>query len=110
MNGRAAILAAALSGVAAGAFAQDHLFQPGNNPTSNQAWSAINAVPSDTANISPTRALENNSSTVCNIAVTTNGSAISVIYYAVQVAEFLPIQVIKIWSTNTTCVSILEHY
>jgi hypothetical protein len=110
MNARAAILAATLSGVAAGAFAQDHTFQPGNNPTSNQAWSTVLAVPSDTANISPTRALYNGAGTNCNIAVTPNGTATSVVYYGVQAGEFLPIQVVKIWSTNTTCVSILEQY
>jgi hypothetical protein len=110
MNGRAVILAAALSGVAAGAFAQDHTFQPGNNPTSNQAWSAVLVAPSDTAKISATRALYNGAGTNCNIAVTTNGSATSVLFSAVQAGEILPVQAVTVWSTGTTCVSVLALY
>jgi hypothetical protein len=90
-------------------YSQTGPFQPGANPVSNQAWSAVAVTPNDSTIIAPTRALYNGASPACTIVVTTNGASVSVTFQNVQPGEIIPVQAIKVGS-GSTCTGIIALY
>lgn len=96
------------AGAGAIAIAQDSTFRPGQNPVSNQAWSAVAITPSS-ASIAVTRAIYNGAAAACNIVITPNGTTTQVTFQNVQPGEILPVQAIVV-ASSTTCTNLLALY
>jgi len=89
--------------------AQTGQFNPGANPISNQAWSAV-AITPGTTNIPVTRAIwGNGGASACTLTFTPNGTTTAVSLGNVQPGEILPVQAINI-SNSSTCTSIVGFY
>jgi archaellum component FlaF (FlaF/FlaG flagellin family) len=90
------------------ALAQTGPFQPGSNPSSNQAWNSVAVTPAATP-IPVTRALYNGNPTACTIVITPNGSTTQVSFLNVQPGELLPVQATVV-AASSTCGSIVALY
>jgi hypothetical protein len=89
--------------------------KPTGNPTLNQALSARVVTKSDTTLLPGTRGLYVGDSAACAVAVVlqadnATGAGVAVTFANVQPGSFLPLQVAKVMSTNTTCTSVVALY
>lgn len=92
------------------AFAQSQPQPPAGAPVLNQGISAVAVTPSDTTVLVPTRALFNGNATACNISVVFYTSGTAVVFNNVQAGQILPIAVMQVKSTATTCSNIVALY
>jgi hypothetical protein len=89
------------------AWAQSEKFKPGQNPESNQAYSAAAITPSDTVKILVTRGIYVGDAAACNITMTLNGDTVAVLFSNAQPGQILPFQAILVKATGTTCASLV---
>lgn len=100
----AAITALALWGGAVWAAA------PGAQQVTSAAVSGFAITPSDTTVFSATSYLYNANATACNMAVLFMNDTAPVTLIGVPVGAMLPVRVIKVMATNTTCTAIVGLY
>jgi hypothetical protein len=82
------------------------------NEVINQATKAVAVTPSDTVDFSfgPTRGIYIGAAAACNMQVLMGSDTASVTFNNLQVGQFLPLRVKRIFVTSTTCTNILALY
>lgn len=106
------LLLIVLLGIWGSAWAQS---KPTGSATLNQGISARAVTKSDATLLPGTRGLYVGDATPCNVAVVlqadnATGAGAAVTFSNVQPGSFLPLQVAKVMSTNTTCTLVLALY
>jgi hypothetical protein len=106
------VLAVLLVLLASPAWAQS---KPTGEPTLNQGISGRTVTKSDATLLPGTRGLYVGDAAACNLAVVfqadnATGAGVAVTFSNVQPGSFLPLQVAKVMSTNTTCTSVVALY
>jgi hypothetical protein len=78
----------------------------------NQATRAIAVTPSDTVDFAfgPTRGVYIGAAAACNMQVLMSADTVPVTFNNLQVGQFLPLRVKRIFVTGTTCTNILALY
>jgi len=89
--------------------------KPTGSATLNQGLSARAVTKSDTTILPGTRGLYVGDAAACAVAVVlqadnATGVGVAVTFSNVQPGSFLPLQVAKVMSTNTTCTSVVALY
>jgi hypothetical protein len=89
--------------------------KPTGQATLNQGISARTVTKSDATILPGTRGLYVGDAAACNLAVVfqadnVTGAGTAVTFTNVQPGSFLPLQVAKVMSTNTTCTLVLALY
>lgn len=89
--------------------------KPNGEATLNQGISARAVTKSDSTILPGTRGLYIGDATACAVAVVlqadnATGAGVAVTFSNVQPGSFLPLQVAKVMSTNTSCTSVVALY
>lgn len=103
----AALSLALWAGILSIAFAQ---LPPSGQQVLNQGIGARLLTKSNTTQVLVTRALYIGDAAACDVAVILNGDTSAVTFTNVQPGAFLPLQIIKLMSTNTSCTSVVALY
>lgn len=81
-------------------------------PSSNQGSTSAAITPADATNLTggATRAIFNGNATACNINMKLKGDTTAVIWKNVQSGQILPVKVLQVYSTSTTCTDLVAIY
>ena len=107
---RLTLAAAALALFGAAAYAQTAVVPPAGQPVLNQGRQARALTKSDTVFIQPTRYIYIGDAAACTIAVVFVGDSAAVTLATAQPGRVLPLSIIKLMSTNTTCSAVTAIY